>query len=192
MKKLLFLLAMLPMFVKAQFVLTPDGLRTDDGKDFIVHEVQNVSKDELYKRTKNTLMQIYNSAKEVMTENEGESISIFATSTKDVYEERNVFGQKTNWFVTVNYKYNIMFKEGRIRISAPQVVRASQYDKDKGTTEFIFGCGTNYASGPHYIFKKNGERRSYKYKDTYEDFANQLIKLIIDGVSNTEPVVEDW
>lgn len=185
-------MAMLPMFAKAQFVLTPTGLVTDEGKDFIVHEVPNVSKDELYRRTKNTLMQIYNSAKEVMTENEGESISVYATSTKDVYEERNVFGQKTRWHITLSYKFNILFKDGRMRISAPEVVKASRFDKEDGVTEFIFGCGTNYASGPYYIFKKNGERRTAKYQDTYEAFANTLMKMIVDGVSTSEPVVEDW
>lgn len=192
MKKVLFLLLIVPMIARAQFELTPNGLITDDGKDYIVHEVNNVSKEELYRRTKNTLMQMYNSAKEVMTENEPELISIYATSTNDVYEERNVFGQMTRWYITVNYKFSVMFKDGRIRISAPEVIKASRYDRDKGTTEYVFGCGTNYASGPYYIFKKNGERRSAKYKDTYEYFSNMLVKMIITGLTKKEKDVEDW
>lgn len=194
MKKLLFLIvAMFSANVNAQFVLKPEGLLTSDGKDYIVHEVPGKTQAELYKLCKNSLFHIYNSAKDVMSENENESISIMGTSTNDVYDERNIFGQNTKYYVNVSYKFTIMFKDGRMRISAPKVVKAYQYSKENGTTDFIFGCGTNYASGPHYIFKKNGEERTaYDYKRTYEEFANNLVNAIINGLKKIEEPVEDW
>ena len=100
------------------FTLTRDGafVNSEDGSAYCVFEFADKSADVLYQEIKTNVMSVYKSAKDVLTENEPTSMSIRGFGMVGVHGGIlggiEMFG---------HYNILIQFKDGRVRVNAPEV-----------------------------------------------------------------------
>lgn len=188
MKKVIALLmVLLPFLASAQsFVLTPDGFKNseDESKNFIVVPMEG-TQTELYNRAKTAVTIMWNSPKDVMSYNEPEIIVVNGFSSGDLFIKTIGI---TNYF-DFNYRLQIQFKEGRIRIDAPSVDKATIPGKDY---ELYFCGGKGGSMGKvNYVFDQNGKLKQGKIKEQAEKYFNALVGTLIDKMKNGASS-EDW
>lgn len=185
MKKLIVILAiMLPMAMKAQFVLTPDGFQSD-GKDYYAVEVEG-TQSELFNKAKSAITQIYVSAKDAATFSEPTVISLNGF-TKGIQIKD---GPRTVE-LDMRYTMKILFKDGKIRFDAPNVLSLSTFNSGRDLSLYLGRGGGPGFNDYGYIFKKDGKVRNEKAVQSLEKYFNTLIQTIVNDIKN--PVVdEDW
>lgn len=188
MKKLLCLIAIICSITSyAQFKLTPEGLVTEDGKDFYVVSIDGTQED-LYNRAKMAITTLFKSAKDVVTEVPSSQIKISAISVDDVFIKQ--LGHKTTF--RMPYTLNILFKDGRIRFDAPSIEELYTYTGNQNKFNLYLGMGGGASIGDcGHIFKKDGKVR---YKDgvaSIESYFNTLIAEIVKNIQ-TPAAEEEW
>mgnify|MGYP004685380023 CR=1 FL=1 len=180
--KLLVVLIILlsPTILKAQFVITPNGLSTEDNKDYIVITVEGKDKDTLYQEVLKYITKTYVSAKDVVSPVEGEMISI-----NGIFQVKEVL---VNY--DVNYTINLEFRDGRIKYSLPQInYMIGYYDSKEYQLTYNTsngGLGSVVLVG---IYNKKGKVKRKGAKTTIEVFFNDSFNSLQDYLSSTE---EDW
>lgn len=188
MKKVLALIvAMLPLIAFAQkFELTQNGwVNADDKtKSFIVVESQG-TKAELFAKAKTAVTSMWNSPKDVLSYNEPDIIIVNGYNNGSVKSK----SLGMTFVYAFNYRLQLQFKDGKIRIDAPSVDKG---ELDGGKSTLYFGCGKASSwTATKYIFDQNGKLKEQKHKEQVENAMNELvyclIKKINEGVAN-----EDW
>lgn len=86
---------------------------TADGKDYVVIDMPNKSKEELYKQTLAGVSSIFNSPKDVISKIENEEVAVFGI----VFIGTGGFGLK----MSAHAKFVFQFKDNKIRINAPSI-----------------------------------------------------------------------
>lgn len=187
MNKILTLMALIiiPMIANAQFVLTPDGFRTEGDKNYYVAEIEG-SQAELFGKAKTAITDIFISAKDAATFTEPDIISIHGSTDKITIKDGP---RKINLRMT--YSINILFKDGKIRFNAPEVLSLYSFNKGREVNLYL-GCGGGPGMNDFgHIFKKDGKIRNELAKESLDNYFNGLIKSIIDKMQN--PIIdEDW
>lgn len=186
MKKLLLLLAFfIPMMSNAQFIITPEGFKTEDGQDYYVVDIPG-SQEELFNRTQSALTEIYVSPKDVISATSQSVISLKGFTDK-VYIKDVV--RKTS--MDTDYTIKILFKDGKIRFNAPSILSMGTHNKGRFLTLTI-GCGGGAGMNDFgYLFKKDGKVRYKEGQESLESFFNTLINTIADKVA-TPTTEDDW
>jgi len=189
MKKVLTILAtLLPLMAAAQtFTLTPQGLvnADDQSKTYVVVEMPG-TQAELYAKAKTAVVSMWNSPKDAMSYNEPDIIVVNGYSANAAHFRKwgrdNVFGME--------YRLQIQFKDGRIRINAP-VIGSLDYANGQGT--MLIEAGDNSTS-QHITraFDKNGKVRFKDFNENVENYFNGLVQTIIDTMKNGASNDEDW
>ncbi|OAV69104.1 hypothetical protein Barb6_01999 [Bacteroidales bacterium Barb6] len=186
MKRLRMILSVMVVFscmANAQFTLTLKGFvnSNDETKDYVVFEFDGLSKSELFQKAKVFVNKNYVSAKDVLNEVENENISVNGFSTEAIRLFDGKMGKLAPPF-NLTYSFNISFKEGKIRINAPDFkVSSSQNDVFITLTEkSLFGTPVK-----HRIFNpSNGKTEKENSKSDLESFFNILfsnLKKSING-----------
>ena len=186
-KVLAFIMVMLPLMAAAQtFTLTPQGLvsANDRSKAYVVVEIPG-TQAELYAKAKTVVTSMWNSPKDVMSYNEPDIIVVSGYSSNAAHFKKwgrdNIFGME--------YRLQIQFKDGRIRIDAPAIGRL---DYANGQGSMLIEAGDNSTS-QHITraFERNGKVRFPDFNKNVEDYFNALVATLIDKMQNgvTE---EDW
>ena len=185
MRKRLLLLLLFALFLPqthycwAQFIVSPDGIKTEDGKDFLVITADNMSKQELYQAVLKHTTKTYVSPKDVISNVEGEVITINGLFTINDVVDYNV-----------NYTLRMEFRDGRMKYSVPHINYMKGYFQGK-EYELTYnvsngGFGSVCLVG---IYNKKGELKRKKAKSQLERFFN-------DGVSSLKQALitkeEDW
>lgn len=186
MKKILTLLAfIIPMIAHAQFALTPEGFKTEGDKNYYVVEI-NGTQSELFGKAKSSITQIFVSAKDAATFTEPDVISIHGSTDKITIKDGP---RKVN--LTMTYSINILFKDGKIRFNAPEVLSLYSFNKGREVNLYL-GCGGGPGMNDFgHIFKKDGKIRNELAKESLDNYFNGLIKSIVDKMQN--PIIdEDW
>lgn len=170
MKKVLLLFLFIPLLSNAQkFILTQKGFvdSANPKNDYIIINVPNKTKEELYKISLLYLSKQYVSPKDVLTRIQDESIAA------NFYERRAVFLRTGTWdedfdmHSTVNYD----FKDGKIRIRFI-------------INEFSSISGNSLKERrTAYFFNRKGERRDEESINTVEKHVNSLISKFVKGIS---------
>ena len=177
-KLLLILLLLLPNLCRAQFTLVGNSLATENGKNYVVYEFNGINQDELFIKAKTAITSIYNSPKDVISENRPEIISIRGISN-DPFMLYKILGVENKQTVEMSYKLEILFKDGRIRVNSPSIVSLTV-----GTVKNnIYLKKGGKSQG--YVYSKNGEIRYPELKTSIENFFNSLTKAIVEGMQNT-------
>lgn len=115
MRKIILVLALIvPVFCMAQFQLTPDGFKTQDGKDFYVIKCDSMSKEDLFKTVEKNINKEYTNPKLVESSVSNESIAITAFSSYGVFIDA-----KRGFDVFYNLQFE--FKDGKIKVNAPLI-----------------------------------------------------------------------
>lgn len=166
----------------AQFCLKEGGLYVcNSDKNYIVEEFPELSQDEIYKRAKTSLVLMYNSAKDVLSYEVNEAISIKGISTKDVF----IKNMGVKGFVRVDYKINILFKEGKMRIDVPSI---ELFTGNKQIPMYLIrGSAIDNCA-----FKKNGELRGEGLEESLTGFFNYMIKSLIENINSGNLMNDDW
>lgn len=116
-KQLLTLLLTLPLFVAAQEVtLTEKGfLNTNDNtKDYVIIDVPNKTKENLFIAAKQFVNTFYNNPKYVSSEVNNEQIVIDGRDSKPI---TTIFRLSGNNLWSLNYKYDIQFKDNKVKFT---------------------------------------------------------------------------
>lgn len=176
---ILFLLLYSGVAFGQKFELTAKGFvnSEDTSKDYIVVEFPEKTKEELYKQVLITLNKKYKSAKNVISSVEPENITLNAISASRI--------RRTNSHSFEN-KYNITlsFKDGKIKIDAPQV---DLYTFDYGKKQEMYLVGGFSLDGSSFgIFNKKGDVKIEKAKEDLESFANSFIEDIKNGINSKD------
>lgn len=191
MKKLIILLAMMPVFVNAQrFELTPNGFVDADNpeKSYIVIPFEGKSQQDIYNLALGAIGKIFVSPKDRVSNVEYSQININGILPNVTYISR--IGLK----LPFDLYYNLIFefKEGRMKINGLDVNKIVRVDH-LGGEQFIFLSEVQIRRGiwdDKYIFYKNGKLCSKKYKEHIETAVNELVSGII-SIMNEEKD-SDW
>jgi hypothetical protein len=182
--KSILLLLLFPCIVFAQqskITLTPFGFvsETDTSKNYIVVELQNKSKADLFKQTLIYLNKTYRSPKDVISQVENESITVNGYSNTAIRRNKmHVFD--------MNYTINFEFKDGKIKINAPDFVLTHYYD---GHDQHLFLVANNSISGGDMgIWNKSLKLKSEMAKGDLELFFNTYINEFVSALSKQT----DW
>ncbi|WP_298265969.1 DUF4468 domain-containing protein [uncultured Lutibacter sp.] len=164
----------------SQFELTENGITVIDSEnDYIVYEFEGKTKEDLYTSVLKTLTVKYNSAKDVLSKVENETISINGIQA-DYVGAGKLLGKYLEVY-DLGYNLNISFKDAKIKIDIPTIRFPNE---SNGRTLHISGKGMFKT----FIFKK-GEVKEEDAKKRIEDFFNILITEIKQGVENKQ---DDW
>lgn len=190
-KKLILLVALMPLFALAQkFEMVPGTFvnADDTTKNYVVVELEG-TQAELYQKAKTALTMIYNSPKDVMSYNEPDVII-----ANGYTEDAAIMKRMGMTFAHgMHYRMQFMFKDGRIRINAPQVDKADYYNPSshKVTSSIYFTEGSGGMSGDTYIWDKKGKLKQDKIKKSVEDYFNALIATFISKMKDSSSDA-DW
>lgn len=186
MKKLFFFIALLmPFMANAQFELTPEGFKAETGKDFYVVEIDG-TQAELFSKAKTAITQVFVSAKDVASYNEPEVISLQGFTDKIKLKTGPL-----KYSLDTNYTIKILFKDGKIRFNAPDVLNMTYRDKNKSMSVYMGTGGGGGITDLGHVFKKDGKIRHKEVKETLEEYFNGLINAIVDKIKSPS-VEEDW
>lgn len=179
MKKIIFIvvMAILPITSFAQFTLYDDGFYSDEGKEYVVFDL-NGTQEELFKKTKTIITEMMVNADEATSFNEYDIISLSMNINRIT-----VFkwvGKKYYWDCTAHFK--ILFKDNKIRINAPTF--------DSKFQRFLGKGKRNGFIGENYLFKENGEPYYNSSVDDIENKINEIINELINNVKGNN--IDEW
>ena len=127
MKKLLFaiLLCSVSFLLKGQTIVTPEGLKLENEAEFLVYDIENKSKENIYNNVLLYISQKYVSPKDVISKFENESITINAITDIKVGETNAGGKLLKSWnspiYGSLNYTISILFKDNKLRVNIPNV-----------------------------------------------------------------------
>ena len=180
-KVLAIIIALLPLMAEAQyFTLTAQGWKSaeDNTSDYIVIPMEG-TKAELFQKTKTAVTATFKSAKDVMSFNEPDIINI--NGYTDCFKENRI-GMK--FFYGMDYTMQILFKDGKIRINAPNGYHAKPLGGTNKVNLFLTPGGGGFFDINYYVFNNKGELKKKEYKKQAEDYFNSLIYDIIEKAKN--------
>lgn len=189
MKKILLVFAMVLLAasgVSAQFKLTSEGFVSieDETKGYIVIEVPNTPKNELFKKTKMYLNGLYNNPKFVTSEVDNEQIVIDAL---DAEELRIIFSMSGPNLWKYSYKYTFEFKDNKLRFVP--FFKSLENTQNNNEIDLI---GSNVMGSVSGIFNKKGKCLKDKAKEEVETSVNAYVKELINALNNQTQPTEDW
>lgn len=192
MKKVsLFFLTLLTAVVFGQsFILTPQNLvnSDDNSKSYLVLEFPEKKQAELFRAAKLFLNTKYNNPKFVTTEVENEQIVINASAP-------NAAKIRAGIAFDINYNAAISFREGKIKIdlSIKDYERYTTVNKYGGGREKDNLIGFDMGISKTGIFSQKGKTISAKGKETTENFANNFVLDLKEGINkNLSSNDSDW
>ena len=179
-------MALLPMLASAQyFTLTAEGWKSaeDITSDFIVIPMDG-TKAELFQKAKTAVTATYKSAKDVMSFNEPDIITVNGY-TDCIFIKR--MGMRFDF--GMRYTMQILFKDGKIRFNVPDAYEAEY----KGKSYISLRPGsTGFMGNTEYVFDKKGKLKKKDQKQQVEDYFNGLVQTIIDKMKNGASNDDDW
>lgn len=176
MKKITFLFFVLCLssFVNAQFKATPNGVATEDGKEFYVVEIEGKTASELYKSALGYILSNFKNPDVVSNKLENEMINLHGVYT-DRYRVDKTLGIVV--YAHVDMNLIMYFKDGKVRFDIPII--HSMRCGGKGA-EVYFG-GSSFI-GSITMFKKNGSIRNKKAVEGFNKFINEVVNDIVDSM----------
>lgn len=168
MKKCIYLLFSLFSFnVYSQyFRLDKDGF-SNDGNNYVVIEFPELKKSELFNKTLTNINSIYSSGKDVVSMVQDESINITA-------HQDNAIQSKFE----IDYKLNLLFKDGKIRIDAPYFDMYNYASGNFSGTKVPLKLVKDGVLG-FWIYNNKGKLTNQKAYDDLSNFFNILISDIL-------------
>jgi len=186
---LLSIALLLSLSAGAQFHATPDGIKAENGKDYIVVEYPDKTAEQLYKAVEAYIMANYVNPKNVMSGQEYTMINL-RTLYKQAFQHKSMMGIK--YYADITTSTVFRFKDGKLRMDAPTVVS-------------MWGVLTGMAGGigelyyPDLFYKKNGkvkdEGRLANFNAWLTVTTSVMLKQIDDEVKgsvSSTATDEDW
>jgi hypothetical protein len=183
LKKIITLIAIITTLTNfsQDLKLTPEGFKSNEGKSYIIINIDSISKEKLYTKTLVSLNKFYKSSKDVLNTVEHESISINAIHSKRI-RRTSLHSFK------LNYTISLLFRDNKIKLEITSLnmtafnqkrQRLLLYKKNKDFFGYDFG-----------IYKKGNKVRSQKSIDDLNDFSNNFISYLKDSLNKKHK--DDW
>lgn len=187
MKKLFVILALIPMLANAQFVVTTNGITTEDGKGFHVIEHEG-TQAELYAKVKTALVKLYKNPDIVLNYDEPNSIKVSASFTQDFRIDSYTYT------IPAHYTIFIQFKDGKVRMDAP-ACEGFILDMPTYHQHVYFASGkTRQPAGECYTFNPDGtlHKKFGVAKQIAEDYFNGIASFITKSMDEIASAQDDW
>lgn len=152
----------------AQFKVTPDGVKTESGDNFIIVNANSVSQKELYQRCEAMLMKEFTNPEKVLSRQPNNIITVHG-----VYPDAVQYSNDGTSY-DVDCTITFMFKDGKVRIDAPVIEKLTDYDYGITDTYLAKG-GSRFVTGAFYLYKKDGTPRDAKTIANLEKWVNLTI-----------------
>ena len=176
-----FILFALTVFVSttlhAQFILTPEGFITEEGKDYYVLHVDGMNQQDLFNAVYIWAGGSFVSPKDVVSSNSNSTITINAIVPGLTKMPKRAIRVP----VDVNFSWQILFKDGRIRFNAPHI---NSMEADGNLSQSLSLVRSSAFSDG--IFKKNGSLVDEYSKNQLEAFFTNCIKNIEENLMDEE------
>lgn len=180
MKKLL--LIIITLFIVSQtyaqsFELTSEGLKNtqDKSKEYVVIEFPNMTKEQIFEKSRMYLTSIYVSANDVMSTSGTDLIAI--NGATEVPYHDGLHNCKAN----IKYRVNMSFKDNKAKFECVIYDMKMYFNSKTYPLEFVKGGLYNG------LYKKNGELTTggEKAQSPIEDIPNHLIDGLKKSTTNT-------
>lgn len=156
----------------AQFVITPNGYKSEKGEDYIVYEFPAKAKVELFKAVSTNILKTMSG-----------SLPAYYSNSEDFIVMTNVvrkFVNKGICALTVEYILRFAIEEGRVLVYAPEV---NFHGTANGAEILLFPCaGKNWAGQHFYIYSKEGKLQEKEIKDQIEAYFNKEMTDLIGSI----------
>ena len=165
MKKVILLCGVLFVSInnlQAQFVLTPNGLKCENDNNYIIIEIENKTKEELFDNAHLFATSSFVSPHDVISVSGKEQITL--NGVVSGIEWKSILKQQCS----VNFTITMLFKDNRIRIDVPSINKIYT----SGAELFLVQPNVMVSDG---IFKKNGKIYSPQTKNGIERFFNKFV-----------------
>ncbi|MDQ8748336.1 DUF4468 domain-containing protein [Elizabethkingia miricola] len=186
MNKLFTLLAIFigSIITAQEFTLLPTGLhdKSDNSKDYIVFNIENRSKNELFNSVRKYLNTLYNNPENVMTVVDGEQIVVNALNSKSVKIKGSA---RFDTYYSMTYD----FKDNKIKVSffIKKFERPNYGRQDDIYNVVGFNLGFLGKTG---IYDDKGKLLIPEAKESAENFVNTFVKSIISNATSQNN--NDW
>lgn len=194
MKKVFFITLgiLFSLLSHAQFKATKDGVKTTDGKDFYVVEIEGKTAKELYDNVESYIIANFKNPDAVSNNQEGRMINLHGNFT-EAFPCKKGLGKIVN-YADVELNIIIYFKDNKIRFDAPiihsMVCKNLKTNSGHNWTYHFYEKGTiGQLTGEFSMFKKNGEVKNEFAVNGFNEFINKKVNEIIDyakGNSNND------
>ena len=163
--------------VDAQFVLTPNGLQLEDGRDYLIVNFENKTKEELFDAVHQFAGTEFISPQDVISVSGKELITFNGVATNIPW--RNIISK----YCSFNFTITFLFKDNRMRVNIPSINRIY-------TEAINLKLVQSSALLTDSIFKKNGKIYSPQTKAGIESFFNNFIEEIKQYINQEKS--SDW
>lgn len=184
MKKLLFVfwVMFVSLSTKAQFNATKDGVKTIDGKDFYVVDIEGKTAQELFDNVESYIIANFKNPDAVSNKQDGKMINIHGIFP-EAFPCKKGIGKIVN-YADVELNIIIYFKDGKIRLDAPHihsmVCNTLKSNSGKKWTYYFYEKGVGgQLTGEFSMFNKNGEVKNKFAVEGFNKFINSLTSDII-------------
>ncbi len=166
---------------EAQFVLTPNGFTTDDGKNFYVLNFEGKSQQELYDAVEIWAGGRYVSPKDVVSP----SLNAAQITINAWVEGLTKMPKRAIKVpVDVNYSFQILFKDNKVRFNAPII---NSMDADGQIEQQLYLIRPSVIKDG--IFSKSGKLLDKYSKEQLEKHFNGIVEEVRVLISGSN---EEW
>lgn len=166
----------------AQFKATPDGVATEDGKDFYVATIPNISSTQLYDATNAWVMKNFKNPNAVASKEPGKMISIHGVFTNAFIAAKRML---VTDYADVDLNITIYFKDEKIRFDIPQINNMRVHPRENCSVTFSGGINV-LGAGNINMFKKNGKENKPELIAAFNSFINGLVVSITEQAKSQD------
>lgn len=170
----------------AQFTASKDGVKTIDGKDFYVVDIEGKTAQELFDNVESYIIANFKNPDAVSNKQTGKMINIHGIYPQ-AFVCKRVLG--VDIFADVDMNLVIYFKDNKVRFDIPNI--NSMYFNDEHQVMFSGGISI-MGDGDINMFKKNGKINKKDCVNNFNKFLNGFISQICDYLKGNNPTNEDW
>lgn len=170
-----------------RFVLQPSGaFLSEEKQEYVVAEFEGKSASELFSMVKSNAMSLYNDPDKVMSESEGNMISIYAFREDmcivSSLGAKGIYGG--------HYKLVFRFKDGRIRVDAPSI--DEELPMSGGFMTGTLGIPSSvFLSDYAKKVCKGSSKKNREKKEYLEHIVNSPINYLL-GFSKSNKDDDNW
>ena len=171
----------------AQFKLTIDGFVSEDEKQFIVLSYPDKDLNDVYNQTLMFIHSVYKVPDAVINEVPGEMITVSGFKESAVGTGKVLGTYLVVW--DMHYTISFQFKDGRVRINAPNFECTSYSDGEEN--RLVLYGKPSLLTPTSSLFKKDGKPNMKDSIKMIEDYFNAFCTLYDTHIKNQE-IDNDW
>lgn len=176
--------------LSAQFVVSSDGITTQEGKSFYVEEFPDKTADELYKEAMSYITSTFRNPDIVSNTIPNEMINMHAFNSNAFVAKHQKIGN-LNWYAHIDYNLIMSFKNGKIRFDVPAINELYIVGSKGEKLPIRFNSGGGFFGDGIRMFDKNGKVKDERCVNGLAQFINGIVISICEYIKNYDSS-NDW